>query len=167
MVDKAILILNGPGLSELGSQDDKLTLAHIEQQCIALGKDIGLDVDFRQYDDATELARCINRELASYAGLIINPVSYSHAANVPPAPIEQALEITADLNKPVIEVHLRNTFLPDSSIEHPLQAPDSNIAFIAGLGAQSYLLAMKAIQQRINKSSDNSDSSESDEGAKS
>lgn len=154
MADQAILILNGPGLSDLSSHDGTLTLADIEQQCIALGEKIGLSVDFRQYDDATELARCIIRELENHAGLLINPVSYAYAATTNPAPIEQALQLSADLNKPIIEVHLRNTFLPDSTIKHPLQAPASNIAFIAGLGARSYLLAMKAILQRISNSSE-------------
>ncbi len=149
MPNSSILILNGPGLRERRDPSGGPSLADIEQQCLAKGEQLGLAIDFRQSDEITELARLIVHERSQHSALIINPVSYADAPTTDTGLLVQALQLSAAVDQPVIEVHLRNTFLPDSTIKHPLLAVDSHIAFIAGLGAHSYLLALNAIQQQL------------------
>lgn len=156
MANKSILILNGPGLADLSDFDgntygDEMTLANIENKCGALCDQLGLDVDFRQTDEENEMFRFIARDSEDYDGLIINPIGYARAATVNFEMFRNAIMLIAHLKKPVIEVHITNIFLPGANITRPLQVPEGNMGFISGLGMQSYLLAIKAINQQISK----------------
>ena len=60
MSNGKLLIINGPGLSDLSNHNetanDDLSLAVIEQKCIETSREMGLEVDFRQNDDESELS---------------------------------------------------------------------------------------------------------------
>ena len=155
MANKSILILNGPGLADLrdfdGNTYGEMTLGTIEQQCTELCAQLALDVDFRQTDEENEMFRFIARDSEDYDGLIINPIGYSRAASVNFEMFRNAIMLIAHLKKPVIEVHITNIFLPGADITRPLHVPEGNMGFISGLGFHSYLLAIKAINQRISQ----------------
>ncbi len=155
MANQSILILNGPGLADLSDFDGntygEMTLGSIEQKCTALCNQLGLDLDFRQTDEENEMFRYIARDSEDYDGLIINPIGYSRAASVNFEMFRNAIMLIAHLKKPVIEVHITNIFLPGADITRPLQVPEGDMGFISGLGVHSYLLAIKAIHQRIGK----------------
>jgi len=150
-----LLILNGPGLGDLSDFDRKnyggLSLEGIRKECSMLCEQLGIQLDFRQTDDETEMFNFIAKDSEAYDALIINPVGYSRAASVEFEMYRSAILTIAHLKKPVIEVHITNIFKPDSEITKPLQVPEGNMGFISGLGVSGYLLAIKAVNKRLNE----------------
>ena len=124
---------------------------NIKQKCATLGQQLGLEVDFHQSNGTKEMCHSITHDSNDYDGLIINPIGCDHSTNVNSTLFRNALTLIASLKKTVIEVHITNIFLPGTDTTHPLQVPECNIGFISGLGIQSYLLAIKAINQQILK----------------
>ena len=59
----------------------------------------------------------------------------------------QSFQKLASKNKPVIEVRIENIFKQEGI--KPMQVSDSGAGFIGGLGIQSYILAIKSINQKI------------------
>ncbi len=114
MTDKTLLVLNGPGLAELGDHDGNtygnLTLDLIRDECTLLCEQLGVKLDFRQTDDEEEMFRFIAKDSEDFDALIINPVGYSRAASVEFEMYRMAIKTIAHLKKPVIEVHLENIF---------------------------------------------------------
>ncbi|MES9899622.1 MAG: type II 3-dehydroquinate dehydratase [Sedimenticola sp.] len=153
MTDKTLLVLNGPGLAELGDHDGNtygnLTLDLIRDECTLLCEQLGVKLDFRQTDDEEEMFRFIAKDSEDFDALIINPVGYSRAASVEFEMYRMAIKTIAHLKKPVIEVHLENIFQEGAEITKPLQAPEGEMGFICGLGINSYLLAIKAVVRRL------------------
>jgi len=155
MSNYTVLILNGPGLADLSNYDGysygKLTLERIREECVARCEQLGIEPDFRQTDDEDEMFRWIAKDSESFDALIINPVGYSRAASVEFEMYRSAIKMVAHLKKPVIEVHITNIFQPGAEVTKPLQVPEGEMGFICGLGLHSYLLAIRAIERRLNK----------------
>ena len=153
MAEKTLLILNGPGLADLSDYDGNtygnLTLAGIQDECLSLCEQLGIKLDFRQTDDEEEMFRFIAKYSEDYDALIINPVGFSRAASVQFEMYRMAIKTIAHLKKPVIEVHITNIFREGTEITKPLQAPEGEMGFICGLGVNSYLLAIKAVERRL------------------
>jgi 3-dehydroquinate dehydratase len=59
MSNNKLLIINGPGLSDLSNCNeigyDDLTLDIVQQKCSETCESFGLEMDFRQNDDEAEL----------------------------------------------------------------------------------------------------------------
>lgn len=144
MRNNTILILNGPGLADS-------TLESIRAECSAHCEQPGLNLDFRQTDDEDEMFRWITKDSENIDALIINPVGYSHATSIEFEMYRSALKATAHFKKPVIEVHMNNIFHADTGVAKPLQVPEAEIGFICGMGIQSYLLAIKAVERRLTR----------------
>lgn len=155
MTEKTLLILNGPGLGDLHDYDgntyDNLTLQKIEEACGSLCGDLGLQMEFRQTDDEDEMFRWIVKDSESYDALIINPIGYARAATVEFEMYRSAIKMIAHMNRPVVEVHITNIFSTGAEITKPLQAPVGEMGFVCGLGQYSYLVAIKAINRRLNR----------------
>ena len=111
---KSILILNGPGLADLkayrGNWRAELTLGDIRDACSKLCSELGLTMDFRQTDDQQEMYRWIAKDSEFFDGVIINPVGHSRAMLITFELYRSAIQVIANLKKPVIEVHLTNIF---------------------------------------------------------
>lgn len=154
MSEKKLLILNGPGVGDLsdfdGNSYGNITLEQLHQECRSLCDSLDIELDFRQTDDEDEMFRYIAKDSDSYSGLVINPVGYSRAASLDFDIYRMAIKSTAHLKRPVIEVHLTNIFLDDAEVIRPLQPPEGEVGFISGFGANSYLLAIQAIDKRLN-----------------
>lgn len=136
MSNNTILILNGPGLADS-------TLESIQTSCLSLCEQSGINLDFRQTDDQDEMSRWITNDSANFDALIINPVKFEI--------YQSAIKTIAHFKKPIIEVHMSNIFHPDAEVTKPLQVPEVEIGFICGMGIQSYLLAISAVERRLNK----------------
>jgi len=154
MTKNKLLVINGPGLADLGNYDGNtygdITLAKIKDKCCELCEQLGVILDFRQTNDEDEMFRAIAKDSDCYDALIINPVGYSRAASVEFELYRSAIKMIAHLHKPVIEVHITNIFKQGAEITKPLQVPEGEMGFICGLGVQSYLLAIKAVNKRLN-----------------
>lgn len=153
MIDNSLLILNGPGLADLGDYDGNsygdISLAAIRDQSIALCEELGLNLDFRQTDDEDEMLRFIARDSEDFSALIINPVGYARANTVDFEMYRSAIKMIAHLKKPVIEVHIANIFQQGAEITRPLQVPEGEMGFVCGLGVGSYLLAIRSAARRL------------------
>jgi 3-dehydroquinate dehydratase-2 len=150
---KTVLILNGPGLSDLSDYDantyGRLTLEDIRGDCLALCKTLDLELDFRQSDDEDDLFRWIVKDSVEFDGVIINPVGFSRSKTVTFELYCSATQMIAHLDKPVIEVHIANIFSRQAEITQPQHEPEGDMGFICGLGKLSYLLAIKSIANRF------------------
>ena len=136
MNNKALLILNGPGLSDLSNYDGKsygnLTLERIKNSCSSMCQKLNIKLDFRQTDDNDEMFRFIVKDSDKFDALIINPVGYSRARTTDVEMYRSSIKMIAHLNKPAIEVHITNVFKQGAEITQPLQAPEGKMGFISG-----------------------------------
>ncbi len=140
-----VLVLNGPNLNLLGSREPGVygaqTLADIERDCVAAGKNLGLAVDFRQSNHEGTLVDWIQQAMGTARGIIINPGAYSHTS----VAIHDAIRAAG---LPVIEVHLSNIFAREPFRHHSYVSAVA-VGTICGLGAQGYVLALKAMQALV------------------
>jgi 3-dehydroquinate dehydratase-2 len=142
---KKILILNGPNLNLLGKRQPeiygRLTLAQINQQIRALAKELGVDVDIRQSNHEGELVTWIQQAPEDFGAIVINPAAYTHSS------VAMRDAISA-VGIPTIEIHLSNIHRREPFRHHSYIA-EAAVGQIAGFGADSYLLGLRAAAARL------------------
>lgn len=148
-----ILVLNGPGLADLGRYTGPsfagLTLDAIRSDCQAVCDELGLSLDFRQTDDQQEMFRWIAKDSEGFDGVIINPVGHSKAMMETFELYRSAIQIIATLSKPVVEVHISNIFSEVEEVNQRLHEPEGDMGFVCGFGSCSYTLAIRAIDRKL------------------
>jgi 3-dehydroquinate dehydratase-2 len=147
MSNGKLLIINGPGLSDLSDHNetanDDLSLAVIEQKCIETSREMGLEVDFRQNDDESELLRTLVDDVNNFDAFIINPAGLSKSSFIDYDAFSAAINKITNLSKPVIE----NIFIQEGS--RPLRGSESGVGFVSGLGKYGYVLAINSINKKL------------------
>ena len=137
---KNVLILNGPNLNLLGTRQPdiygKLTLAEIEEKVRALAKELAVDIEFRQSNSEGELVTWIQQAPEKFATIVINPAAYTHTS------LAMRDAISA-VGLPVVEIHLSNIHKREQFRHHSYIA-EVAVGQIAGFGADSYLLGLRA-----------------------
>jgi 3-dehydroquinate dehydratase-2 len=141
-----ILVLNGPNLSRLdlreknhyGDLDYGQLKAAIEQN----GSALGFEVEVKQSDNESELIKWLHEAADSKMPVIINPAAFTHYSYA----IRDAVSM---LKAPVIEVHLSNP-LSREEFRHTSVVSGVVNGTIAGFGAESYSLALRAMQNLLN-----------------
>ena len=138
-------VLNGSNLNMLGTREPELygttTLAEIEQHTRALAETLGLACEFRQTNHEGVLVDWIQEAAACDAAVVINPAGFSFGC----VPVLDALKL---LRRPVIEVHLTNIHQRPPPYTHSLVS-QTVTGVICGLGPTGYLLAVRAIAERL------------------
>lgn len=146
-----LLIINGPGLSDLSDHNevanDDLSLSVIEQKCIETSGEFGLEVDFRQNDDESELLRALVDDISNFDAFIINPAGPSKSSFIDYDAFSAAINKITNQGKPVIEVRIENIF--KRNVSKPLQVTESGLGFIGGLGKHGYVLAIRSINKKL------------------
>jgi 3-dehydroquinate dehydratase-2 len=135
------LVLHGINLNMFGKRDPAqygtITLAEIDDQVRALGKELGVDVECYQTNIEGEMAQRIHRAHAeSVDGVLINAGAWTHYSYG----IRDALAI---LKVPIIEVHMSNIHAREEFRHHSVIGPIAK-GQIAGFGVDSYLLGLRA-----------------------
>jgi len=151
MSNNKLLIINGPGLSDLSNYNeigyDDLTLAIVQQKCSEACESFGLEMDFRQNDDEAELLSVLIEDIDNFDALIINPAGHSQASSIGLDMYSAVINKITNQGKPVVEVRIENIFKQGNN--KPLQGPESGVGFVGGLGMHSYVLAIKAINKKL------------------
>ena len=155
MKNNKLLIMNGPGLSDLSNFNEMgyghLTLDTVRKKCAETCKIFGLKMDFRQTDDEAELSRFLIEGIEDFDALIINPVGHSHTSSVDFTIYSSAIKTITRQNKPVIEVHISNIFQQGVENTKPIHVPKCEVGFVSGLGIHSYDLAIRAVNKKLSK----------------
>lgn len=136
-----ILVLNGPNLNLLGKREKgvygSLTLEEIVRRVEELAVELGVEVSFFQSNSEGDLVDAIQKAAGGYSALILNPAAYTHTS----VALRDAL---AAVELPAVEVHLSNIYAREEFRHTSLTAPLCR-GVITGLGADGYLLALRAV----------------------
>ena len=141
-----ILTLHGINLNMFGQRDPaqygSITLAEIDAQLKALGKELGAEVECYQTNIEGEMAERIHRaHTDGTQAVLINAGAWTHYSHG----IRDALAI---LKCPIIEVHMSNIHAREEFRHHSVIAPIAK-GQIAGFGVDSYLLGLRAAVSAI------------------
>jgi 3-dehydroquinate dehydratase-2 len=142
---KRIAVIHGCNLNLLGRREPELygrtTLEEINRRLEALAGELGVAVTFLQSNHEGEIIEAVQRCATEADGIIINPAAFTHTS----VGIHDALKA---VGKPAVEVHLSNIHAREEFRRRSLVAP-ATIGQIAGFGADSYLLALRALAERL------------------
>ena len=136
-----ILVLNGVNLNMFGKRDPaqygSVTLAEIDARLLALGTELGAQVECFQTNIEGELCERIHRAHAEGTNaVLINAGAWTHYSYA----VRDALAV---LKCPIVEVHMSNIHAREPFRHHSVIA-DIARGQIAGFGVDSYLLALRA-----------------------
>ena len=136
-----ILTLNGINLNMFGKRDPaqygSITLAEIDAQLQQLGQELGAQVECFQTNFEGAMVERIHQAHSDLVdAVIINAGAWTHYSYG----LRDALAI---LKCPIIEVHMSNIHAREAFRHHSVIA-ELTIGQIAGFGADSYLLGLRA-----------------------
>jgi 3-dehydroquinate dehydratase-2 len=136
-----ILVLNGINLNMFGKRDPAqygtITLDQINEQVVALGRELGAEVSCYQTNFEGEMAERIHAAHGDGTqAVLINAGAWTHYSYG----IRDALAI---LKCPIFEVHMSNIHAREAFRHHSVIAEIAK-GQIAGFGVDSYLLALRA-----------------------
>lgn len=146
----ALLLLNGPNLNLLGTREPEtyghVTLAELEADLTQQAQSLGHELQTFQSNHEGALVDRIHaaREYGT-ACIIFNPGAYTHTSIA----LRDALLGVAI---PFIEVHLSNIHAREP-FRHVSRLSDIAAGTIAGFGAYSYSLALRAADQLVRTAS--------------
>jgi 3-dehydroquinate dehydratase-2 len=143
---KTVLTLHGINLNMFGKRDPAqygtATLAEIDSQLQALGRELGVEVVCFQTNNEGEMCARIHQAFGEgVAAVIINAGAWTHYSYG----IRDALAI---LTVPIVEVHMSNIHARDAFRHHSVFAEIAK-GQICGFGADSYLLGLRAAVSAI------------------
>lgn len=151
-----VFVLNGPNLNLLGEREPEIygtqTLEDVEEMCRARGRDLGLEIDFRQSNFEGELVEWLQDSRKAAQGVVLNAAALSHYS------LALRDAITA-AEVPVIEVHISNIFAREEWRATSVLS-EVVVGVISGLGVHGYLLALDALGVILHGESDQGDEDE-------
>lgn len=140
-----ILVIHGPNLNLLGTRETDVygteTLQAINEKCIALAKELNVDIEIVQSNSEGQIVDLIQSAKDSFDGIVINPGAYTHYSYA----IRDAL---AAVSLPTVEVHLSNVYAREPFRHKSVIAPVV-AGQIAGFGGGSYLLGIRALVEFV------------------
>jgi len=148
----SILVLHGPNLNLLGTREPghygTQTLADIDQQLIALGDSLNVEITTLQSNHEGVLIEQIHlAKTKGVDGIIINPAAFTHTS----VAIRDAM---LGVSIPFIEVHLSNIHRREA-FRHHSYLSDIATGIIAGFGAKSYSLALRGLCNHLRSRNQN------------
>ena len=140
-----LYILNGPNLNLLGKREPEKyggsSIEDIKNLCHEKCNTYNLNLHFFQSNFEGELIEEIHKANNDACGIIINAGALTHTS----IGILDALNM---YNNPIIEIHITNIYSRES-FRHKSYISPVATGIIAGLGINSYLLAIDAIKELI------------------
>ncbi len=142
-------MLHGPNLNLLGQREPQVygsvTLASINQSLQALAEEFGVTIECLQSNHEGVLVDAIQGAVGRAHGILINPAAYTHTS----VALRDAIAAVA---LPTVEVHLSNIHQRETFRHYSYIAPVA-IGQIAGFGADSYLLGLRALVNYLQRKS--------------
>jgi 3-dehydroquinate dehydratase-2 len=114
-------------------------LKEIESLC--RGAVPGLPIEFRQTNYEGELIEWVQEAIGSACAIVINPAAYSFTSIA-------LLDALKMFSGPVIEVHISNIHRREAHYQRSYVSLAAT-AVIAGLGAEGYPIAVRAIEAMV------------------
>ncbi len=140
-----ILVIHGPNLNLLGTREPemygRLSLSDLDEEIQGLCSELGLEAETFQSNSEGGIVDAIQRK--EYDLLIINPAAYTHTSIA----IRDAISA---VGKPAIEVHISNIHKREKFRRKSFIAGVA-VGQISGLGAEGYLLAVRAAKKILSK----------------
>lgn len=136
-----VLCLNGVNLNMFGKRDPKqygtVTLMEIERRLGEVASELGVEIECYQTNHEGEMVERIHKAFFDDVdAVLINAGAWTHYSYG----IRDALMI---LKCPIVELHMSNIHARDEFRHHSCFA-DFVTGQIAGFGAESYLIALRA-----------------------
>lgn len=140
-----IAVIHGPNLNLLGVREPDVygtvTLREIDARIADLAEELGIEVTICQHNSEGAIIDAIQQAGCEADGIVINPAGYTHTS----VAIHDALKAVP---VPAIEVHLSNIFAREDWRHRSMTALACE-GVIGGLGADSYLLALRGIMALV------------------
>lgn len=144
---KKVMVIHGPNLNLLGVREPGVYgLANLDKINALMrdtARELKLAVDFFQSNSEGEIIDRIHQAMGQVQAIIINPGAYTHYSIA----IRDAIAAVAI---PTVEVHISNVHAREEFRHRSVIAPVA-VGTIAGFGIQSYLLALRAVDDLLNK----------------
>ncbi len=144
-MSRVVYVLNGPNLNLLGVREPELygstTLAQVQEQCMRVSRELGLDCEFRQTNHEGVMVDWVQEAREKADAIAINPAGLSFRS----IPLLDSLKT---FDKPIVEVHLTNIHRRDPLYQTSLVSLAAT-GVICGLGTFGYELAIRALAHRI------------------
>lgn len=140
-----VLVIHGPNLNILGKREPEIygtfSLDEINSKMMSLASELNVKLSTMQSNSESEIIDAIQGK--DYDVLIINPAAYTHTSIA----IRDAISA---VGKPAIEVHLSNIHKREEFRKKSFIAEVAT-GQISGLGADSYLLALRAAKNILSQ----------------
>lgn len=135
------LIINGPNINLLGTREPEIygsmTLDDINKDIANYAKELGVETETFQSNIEGEIVDKIQQAKGVFDGIVINPAAYTHTS----VAIRDAISA---VGIKAVEVHISNIHAREEFRKNSFIAPVC-VGQIAGFGAGSYKLALKAL----------------------
>jgi 3-dehydroquinate dehydratase-2 len=136
-----VLVIHGPNLNLLGTREPQtygsMTLADLDLRIALEAAELGAGVRCVQHNSEGAIVDEIHAARGTYDAILLNAGAYTHYSYA----IRDAV---AAVDVPTVEVHLTNTQAREPFRAQSVIAPVCR-GSIAGFGADSYVLALRAV----------------------
>jgi 3-dehydroquinate dehydratase II len=140
-----VAVLNGPNLNLLGVREPEVygrdTLEDVERRVRSLAAELGIEVEFAQFNGEGQLVDAIHAMRGRVDGALVNAGAYSHTSLA----IRDAL---SGVGIPFVEVHISNVFARERERRRSALA-SAAVGVVCGLGTMGYELALRGLVARL------------------